>query len=643
MCGIVGTFHFDSSEPVSKELLLRQTDSLAHRGPDAGGLWCDHSIGLGHRRLSIIDLEGGLQPMWDSENRIGIVFNGEIYNYRELRETLSKKGHTFHSDSDTETIIYAYREWGSECVHYFDGMFAFAIYDREEKSLFLARDRLGKKPLYYCSIDGRFTFASELKAIVQDPKIYRKINPEAVMDYFAYNYVPGSQTILQDIHRLPAGHLMQVDHRGISIHKYWDVEFSPQGMSMNQAVDGLLQHIDRAVNLRLRADVPLGAFLSGGIDSSFIVAMMAKHHKKSVLTHTIGFEEQAYDEREYARDTSQHFNTSHFEKVMKVDSTKVLTDLSWFYDEPFGDSSAIPTYYLCQATRQRVTVALSGDGGDENFAGYRRYRFAMAEALVRNRIPRPVRKYIFGGLGKLYPKADYLPRYLRAKATLTNLAKDHERAYFLSLTQKSYPLFLNKDFLFGLRDYDPYVHFEDTLGAVEIKDPLSRLQYIDLKLYLCDDILVKVDRASMAHALEVRVPLLDHHVVQFAATLPSSYKLSGQTSKIALKKAAEETLPRQIFEREKRGFTVPLPIWFRGGLKQRAERVFFDSPGGRSGLLDHRGLQKIWKEHQRGIRNHATSLWSILMFEEWSHRFLSASSGELPDIPYHPTQILTLK
>ena len=642
MCGILGLYHFDSSHRINRSLFREQTNTLVHRGPDDGAVWFGDNVALGHRRLSIIDIGGGLQPMWDAEQRIGIVFNGEIYNYRELRKELQDKGHRFHSDSDTETMLYAYREWGSDCVQRFDGMFAFAIFDRNKKSLFLARDRLGKKPLYFYRDETRFVFASEIKAIVADKSIQRKMNPKAVVDYFAYNYVPGPETIFQDIYKLPAGHMMLVERDNVRTQKYWDVDFSHLDLSygLERASKELLENLTEAVRFRLRSDVPLGAFLSGGVDSSLIVSLMAKSAQSEVLTHTIGFDEQAYDERVYARETSEYFGTSHFEKVMKVDSTEVLSDLSWFYDEPFGDSSAIPTYYLCQATRERVTVALSGDGGDENYAGYRRYRFAMAENLVRQRIPNGARKLVFGGLGRVYPKADYLPRFLRAKATFTNLSHDHERAYFLSLTQKSYPDFLSPEFLAGLYNYDPYVHFEKHLANANTNDPLSRLQYIDLKLYLCDDILVKVDRASMAHGLEVRVPMLDHRSVEFAARLPSGLKLSGQSSKIALKHAAQASLPKSVFQREKKGFTVPLPEWFRGGLRAGSEEAFFSQRGGISGVLNDQGLKRMWFEHQKGIRNHATSLWSILMFEQWAQRFLHGEAMDPPKITARPTQIL---
>jgi asparagine synthase (glutamine-hydrolysing) len=642
MCGLVGVYHFDRDRPVDRDRFIAQTDTLMHRGPDAGAVWLDKGVALGHRRLSIIDVAGGLQPMWDAERRVGVVFNGEVYNYRELKLELVARGHRFHSDSDTETIIHAFREWGERCVERLYGMFAFAVYDRKTRNMLLARDRLGKKPLYYYQDRDRLVFASELKAILADSSIARVLEPTAVVDYLAYNYVPGPGSILQGIQKLPAGHLMVVSEGRTAVRQYWDVDFSQPTQAQDD--DALAQTLDDAVRIRLRSDVPLGAFLSGGVDSSLVVALMAKQLQTPVKTHTIGFGEAAYDEREYARDTSALFHTDHVERVVDVDASAIVDDLSWYYDEPFGDSSALPTYYLCQATRERVTVALSGDGGDESFAGYRRYVFALAEQKVRQQLPAGLRRAVLGPLGRVYPKADFLPQYLRAKATLTNLGTTHEHAYFLSLTQKTYPRVLSSVFMDGLGEYDPFHHFERHLAAARTDDPLARLQYLDLKTYLCDDILVKVDRASMAHALEVRVPILDHRVVEYAARLPSSSKLEGQETKRALKSVARRVLPERVFNRKKMGFVLPVPEWLRGGLKARAEEAFFGTEGGASGLLDSGGLRKMWYEHQLGISNHATVLWSLLMFELWYARFLGGRPVPPPRLPRpaRPTEVLPL-
>jgi asparagine synthase (glutamine-hydrolysing) len=628
MCGIVGAYYFDRHTPIDVSTFVAQADALMHRGPDAGAVWSEPGVALGQRRLSIIDVAGGAQPMWDAEGRVGVTFNGEIYNYRELRAELEPRGHVFHSDSDTETIIHAYREWGERCVERFRGMFAFAVYDRKTRTLLLARDRLGKKPLYLYRDGRRILFASEPKALLVDPTVPRGLEPSAVVDFFAYNYVPGAGSIFQGIERLPAGHLLVARGARAELRRYWALDFHARAdaTDLDREAEALDASLADAVRLRLRSDVPLGAFLSGGVDSSLVVAMMAKASTESVKTHTIGFAEAAYDERAYARETAGLFATDHHEALVTADATRILDDLSWYYDEPFGDASALPTYWLCEATRARVTVALSGDGGDESFAGYRRYVFALGEQRVRQAIPAPVRRGLLGPLARVYPKADYLPQPLRAKATLTNLATSHERAYFLSLTQKSYPRYLQREFLGTLRGYDPFHHLERHLAEAPTDDPLSQLQYADLKLYLCDDILVKVDRASMAHALEVRVPLLDHQIVEQAARLPSWMKLEGGETKRVLKRAAAKHLPASTFARKKMGFVVPIPEWLRGPLRERAEATLFDDRGGASGLLDPSGLRRLWYEHQLGVSNHATALWSLLMFETWYRRFLRGGS-----------------
>jgi asparagine synthase (glutamine-hydrolysing) len=640
MCGIVGVYCFDRTRAVDGELLVRQTDTLVHRGPDDGGAYVGPGIGLGQRRLSIIDLGGGHQPMWDLEKRLVVVFNGEIYNFKELMTELESRGHRFQTQSDTEVILNGYREWGATCVDRFIGMFAFALYDTKTHGLFLARDRLGKKPLYYHRDAERIVFASELKAIIEDRSIARVLDPTAVVDYFAYNYVPGPGTILRDIHKLAAAHYLVAKDGRTTERRYWDVDFSRvEDKSLDEDAAALAEELQGAVTLRLRSDVPLGAFLSGGIDSSLIVSSMARALPGRVKTNTIGFVEDGYDERAFARETAELYGTEHTEKVVSVDALDVVPKLAWYYDEPFGDSSAVPTYYLSKATREQVTVALSGDGGDESFAGYRRYQFAMAEHEVRERVPAMLRKAVVRPIAGLYPKADYLPRYLRAKATLTNIAESHERAYFLSLTQKTYPRFLAKDFLRGVGAYDPYIHFERCFARCASKDPLSRLQYVDLALYLCDDILVKVDRASMAHALEVRVPLLDHRIVELAARMKPSHKLRGSESKVVVRRVAENALPPSILGRKKMGFTIPLPEWFRGGLAPMAEEIFFGKKGGTSGLIDTQGLRRMWYEHQLGVRNNATVFWSLLMFESWAQRFLAPGAAKGPVVHAKPTRV----
>lgn len=625
MCGIAGVFYFDRARRVERQVFIDQTESLAHRGPDSGGVWLGPGAALGHRRLSIIDLSAGQQPLWSADGRCGVVFNGEIYNYRALRRQLILKGHSFSTESDTEVLLAAYREWGRACVERLQGMFAFCVYDRAAHKMFLARDRLGKKPLFYFLDRGRLIFGSELKAILLDPSVPRELEATAVLDYFAYGYVPAPGSILKDIYKLPAGFSLEVSAEGVKTERYWDPPIKPQDSSepLPQAAAELLSTAKDAVGLRLRSDVPLGAFLSGGVDSSLIVALMSEAGAAPVKTHTIGFEEQAYDERSFARETAARYEAEHTEALVSPDAIQLADALPWFYDEPFSDSSAVPTYYLCGSTREQVTVALSGDGGDESFAGYRRYSFARREDWVRDHLPRRLRRAL-NPLADLYPKADYLPRYLRAKSTLKNLAVDHDRAYFLSLTQKTYPRFLKRGLLRELRDYDPYHHFERHLARCPTKDPLARMQYVDLKMYLCDDILVKVDRASMAHALEVRVPLLDPRIIEFAGRLPEAMKLDDAGGgKRVLKAAAGQLLPDSVLTRPKQGFVLPLPEWFRGPLAEPAQEVFFSQRGGASGLIRTEGLRRMWYEHQLRISNHATVLWSLFMFERWAERFLT--------------------
>jgi asparagine synthase (glutamine-hydrolysing) len=625
MCGFVVAYHFDPSRPVDRRRFVLMNDSLTHRGPDDHGIFVGRGMALGHRRLSIIDIDGGHQPMWDVERRIAVVFNGEIYNHRELRETLKRAGHHFETSSDTEVIVHAYREWGSGCLAHLAGMFAFCIFDKRNRTLFLARDRLGEKPLYYYRDGSRIVFASELKAFAEDPSIPRIMHPEAVADYFSYHFVPGPKTIYQNIFKVQPGHAMYVDGDKVIEEPYWDVDFSePQSsMRLTTAIEQLDAALSNSVREKLRSDVPLGAFLSGGLDSSLILGLMAESSQDVVKTFTMGFDEAAYDERAYAKETADFFKTEHHDQRLTPSATDIFDKLVWHYDEPFGDASAIPTYYLSQFTRRNVVVALSGDGGDEVFAGYRRYVFARLEDKIRDHIPSTLRHRLLRPSARLYPKADYLPRFLRAKSTLANLSETPERAYFRSLTQAQPGSLLSSDFRSGLSSYDPFSVMERHFAASRTKDPLARLQYVDLKMYLPDDILVKVDRASMAHSLEVRVPILDHRVVELGARIPSDLKLNGSETKIVLRALAASRLPESVLRREKRGFVVPLPEWFRNGpLKELAYATLFDRPGGHSGVLDTNRLRRLWRDHQLGLRNNGRALWTTLMFEGWAKRYL---------------------
>jgi len=626
MCGLTGIFYSDLSTPVSERLLQRMTSVLVHRGPDEGSIHIDGPIGLGHRRLNIIDLEGGKQPIFNEDKTKALVFNGEIYNFQELRDTLLEKGHCFKTHSDTEVIVHAYEEYGERCVNYLRGMFAFAIWDRETKQLFLARDRVGIKPLYYYWNGRKFLFASEIKAILQDPAIRRELDPCALDDYLTYLYIPAPKTIFQSIRKLLPGHTVTVSEQGLQEREYWDLVFVPtENHDEAEYAAGLLAKLQESVALHLVSEVPLGAFLSGGIDSSAVVGLMARLVSQPVNTASIGFREAGFDELPYARMVSERFHTCAYEKTVEAKAATILDDLVWHFDEPFADSSMVPTYYVSQVARERVTVCLSGDGGDENFAGYRRYRFDVLENRIRALLPRALRRPLFGALGWMYPKADWLPQIFRAKTLLTNLSLSPEEGYFHSLSwfnpqmkQHLYRDSLKKT----LSGYDAFsvmkAYFDRTQGL----DPLSRIQYVDIKTYLVDDILTKVDRASMAHSLEVRVPFLDHEVMEYAASIPSSYKLHNGEGKYVLKQALRDLLPAEVITRRKRGFAIPLAQWFRDGLKASFEERVFARDAFTGELFDPSPIRHWWAQHQRGARDYAYYLWALLVLECWGRKFV---------------------
>ena len=626
MCGITGIFYPRRTQAVSTELLQRMTNVLAHRGPDERSCFVEGPVGLGHRRLKIIDLEGGKQPLFNETNSMVIVFNGEIYNFLLLREELLKKGHQFKTKSDTEVILHAYEEYGEDCVRHLRGMFAFAIWDGEKQRLFLARDRVGIKPLYYFWDGQKLLFASELKAILQDPTISRRIDPLALDDYLTYLYVPAPKTIFQGIRKLLPGYTLTVDTDGIRERQYWDLRFQPRSdLSEDEYAAGLREKLRDSVASHLVSEVPLGAFLSGGVDSSAVVGIMADLLPQAVNTASIGFSEGGFDELPYARAVARRFATRAHEKVVKADAAAILDDLMWYFDEPFADSSMVPTYYVSQVAREQVTVCLSGDGGDENFAGYRRHRIDMLENRIRELVPRALRSPLFGTLGWLYPKADWLPQVLRAKTLLTNVSLPPEHAYFNTMSWFAPAM---KKALYGeelrtaLRGYDSFSVMKTYFDRCAGWDPLSRIQYVDIKTYLADDILTKVDRASMAHSLEVRVPLLDHEVIEYAASIPAAYKLRGSEGKYIFKKMLSALLPAEVLNRPKMGFSIPLANWFRRELKGSFERQIFAEQSFIGGFFDTQPIRQWWAQHQRGTRDYAPILWSLLVLEHWGRRFM---------------------
>jgi len=628
MCGIAGIFNFKSHEPVSPRLLKAMTDTLVHRGPDDEGFYISGPLGLGHRRLSIIDLEGGHQPITNEDESVWVVFNGEIYNFGDLHDGLVKKGHIFKTRSDTEVIVHLYEEEGEKCFERLRGMFAIAIWDGRNRKLVLARDRVGKKPLFYFYDGSSIAFASEMKAILQVPGVPREIDPQAVSDYFSFLYVPAPKSIFKHIRKVLPGHYLVASDNGIREVQYWDLSFANTiELTEEQWCGRLLDTYREAVRLRLISEVPLGAFLSGGVDSSSVVALMAGLVDHPVTTCSIGFDEKEFNELEYAGDIASQFRTDHHERMVRPDAVGIVEKLVWHYDEPFADSSAVPTYYVSQIARERVTVALAGDGGDENFAGYRRYYFDRRENMMRALLPAAIRAPLFGTLASLYPKADWAPRIFRGQATFENLACSPLEAYFRSVSALRPELkrqVLDQDLLRQLDGYDSLDVLRFYYDRADTADPLSRIQYVDIKTYLTDDILVKVDRASMAHSLEVRAPILDHKLMELAASMPSSLKLRGTNGKYIFKKALERVLPDSVLYRKKMGFAVPLARWFRHDLKELAHSVMFSRNV--SSLVNQASVRRVWQEHQSGLRDRSTELWTLLMFSLWEQQFMAGLS-----------------
>lgn len=622
MCGLSGIFDTAEKRHLDRDLLSRMNEAQFHRGPDEGGIHAEPGLVLGHRRLSIIDLSHGQQPMLTDDGNVALVYNGEIYNFPELTEQLKAKGYLFKTRCDTEVILHAWCEWGVDCVQHFRGMFAFAIHDRQRGSVFLARDRLGIKPLFYSLLDdGQFIFGSELKVLKEHPALPRKMNPKAVEEYFALGYVAEPDTIYQGVYKMSPGHCLLVE-RGKPLpqqSQYWDIPFNTGAILTEEDVRGeLIERMREAVNIRMVAEVPLGAFLSGGVDSGAVVAMMAQLQDDPVNTCAIGFDVKQFDETSYAKMVAERYNTNHFEQTVGSDDFDLIDTLGWLYDEPYADSSAIPTYRVCQLARNRVTVALSGDGGDENLAGYRRYRWHMNEEKLRSRLPLGLRQNVFGPLGRWYPKADWAPKVFRAKTTFESLARNSVEAYLhsVSITSAQQRAALFSDALKREQQgYDAIEVFNKYAQQSPTDDPLSLIQYIDMKTYLVGDILTKVDRASMAHSLEVRVPLLDHKFVEWVSSLPSNIKLRGQEGKYILKKSLEPHLPKDVLYRPKMGFGVPLANWFRGPLKQRIKDSIVEGGLAQTGLFNQHYLEELVSQHQSGRRDHSAILWTLLMFD----------------------------
>jgi len=628
MCGIAG--YIDLKQQADQSLIEKMTRIMEHRGPDGEGYHLDFPVALGHRRLSIIDLAGGKQPMADDSERYWITFNGEIYNFPDLRQKLIQQGHHFNTRCDTETILAAYKHYGDKCVDHLRGMFAFAIWDSAEKTLFLARDRVGKKPLYYYLDSHHFIFASEIKAIIQHPAVSRDIDPQAIADYFNYNYIPFPRTIFKSVKKMLPGHLIKLDVEADSTLKfqqeeYWDIHYAPEpDIPESEWCEALREKIDEATRIRMISDVPLGAFLSGGVDSSAVVAFMAQAQSTPVKTFSIGFKEEDFSETKYARQVAEQFGTEHHEFIVEPDAMEMLPKLAWEYDEPFADSSAVPTYYVSKLAREHVTVILTGDGGDETFAGYRRYPWAN-DMHCYDVLPNFMKKFLFG------LPSSMLPEGVRGKGMLRHLSCPPferyagintygERSYIGKLFSDDFKSKLPGNFEKAYPDFSLMRHYYDRCN---VDDYLTRIQYLDTKVYLAEDILTKVDRASMLCSLETRAPLLDHEVLELAARMPSSIKIKNGETKYILKKALEPLLPENILYRKKMGFGVPLVHWFKDDLVDYAHDVLLSTQAQQRGFFNPEQVSQILQTHKKRGRDLSPRIWSLLFFEHWCRIWLA--------------------
>ncbi len=646
MCGITGYLHHDRQRPAAARLLRGMADAIAHRGPDADGYWFGDGIGLAHRRLSIIDLEGGRQPLGNEDDSIQVVFNGEIYNYRELRDDLIRRGHVFRTHSDTEVLVHLYEEHGDEMVSRLRGMFAFAIWDSRRRRMLLARDRVGIKPLYVFRNHEWLLFGSELKAILAHPAVPRDIAPSAIDDYFTYGMIPGASTIFRGIEKLLPGHVLSIeaDTWSIRTRRYWQLEFSAdESVTLPQWREAVQDKLRETVRAHLIADVPVGAFLSGGLDSSMMVALATAENPTLLRTFSMGFRESAFNELPHARAVAQHFGTEHTEEIVSADAAEVLTQLTKFYDEPFADSSAIPTFLVSRLAAREVKVVLSGDGGDEAFGGYARYKHDLKEDSLRHCLPRWLRRSLLAAMARLWPKLDWLPRPLRLKSALTNLSLDADAAYANTLTlcrQPGRQHLLSADIRAALRDHDSQQiaregfrrsHVRQNVGGsgefpqsgdCGYGDPLSGMIAADMATLLPDDYLVKVDRASMAHGLEVRPPLLDHELLELCARLPSCWKIRDGETKWLLRELSADVLPESIRQRPKQGFEVPLDVWFRGPLRAMFADLVLSPNSAVADLINLTEARRAFDAHQRGTARNGTLLWMLLSLAAWADRYL---------------------
>lgn len=620
MCGICGILNIDNAEFVDRDLIGAMNQTLVHRGPDGGDVYCNANFGMGHRRLSIIDLDSGKQPLSNEDGTIWVSFNGEIYNYLELIPPLKAKGHVFKTRSDTEVLVHLYEEKGEKMLEDLRGMFAFSIWDEKKKKLFIARDRVGKKPLYYYFKDHKhLVYGSEIKAILRSDLVERKVNYQALDHYLSFLYVPTPQSIFEGVQKLPPGHFLVCENGQLRIQQYWDLQYPASGeprKSDHYYLEQFKEILTEAVRIRLRSDVPLGAFLSGGIDSSAVVAIMSEINPGKVETVSIGFTEDEYNELPYAKQISDLFGCKYNEFFVGAETAEIIPTLVGFFDEPFADPSFIPTYYVSKATRQKVTVALSGDGGDETLAGYSRHSIELLEHKLRR-----FSRYLPANfLSKMY---QVLPEGTRGRNILGNLSCAPDEA----AARKHYNLLFNhllKKQLYA----NPALHsdfserFRRLYNGSSATTILDKILYLDIKTYLPDDILVKVDRMSMAVGLECRAPLLDHKVIEFLTTVPPELKLRDGVTKFILKDMLSKKIPENILNRKKQGFRLPIEVWLKGELKEFASDILLGPTLGNRGLFDTSFVARMWSEFLNDKRDYAHQLWQLLILEIWYRKYM---------------------
>jgi asparagine synthase (glutamine-hydrolysing) len=624
MCGIAGFIEREltGANDERAALLDRMCRVIAHRGPDDQGTMVKGRAALGMRRLSIIDLAGGHQPISNEDGTVWIVFNGEIYNYRDLQRELEARGHKFQTNSDTESIVHAYEEYGEACVKYLRGMFAFALWDERRQKLSIARDRAGKKPLYYTeTAQGTFVFGSELKSLLQHPQVPREIDREALDAYLTFGYVPDPLSIFRGVRKLPPGHQLMLEDGKLCVEQYWDFAYETPTLETSREEDYLEELralLDESVRMRLVSDVPLGAFLSGGIDSSTVVGLMARHTRQPVKTFSIGFHEDSFNELKYARVAAKHFGTDHHEFIVTPEICDVVDELAWHFDEPFADSSSIPTYMVSKLARSFVTVVLSGDGGDELFAGYTRYQTERRRKGFE-RLPRVVREQLMQPLSRRLPHGAWGRNYLNNVALAPVERYRDSVSVFTTLNKLS---LYTREFQEELRRAGSTLQsFEEYAARVKTGEPLDALLYIDSKTYLPGDILTKVDRMSMAASLEARVPLLDHKLIEFVTRIPASLKMKGLETKHIMKRAVEDFVPPEILNRPKQGFGVPIQQWINKQLRARIRETLTNKHARERGYIEPRYVDVLLNEHERDRRDHSTQLWALFMLELWHELF----------------------